>query len=194
MSLLLYSGVFRRIVYMRKVILFCALATVGTFSFGCSGGGPANTNSSTANVNIANASSDDPLTPKTPTPEAVTNNAPTLTPVIKAYCEAMNKKDEGTLRKIYSSDTLANFEKQMKEQKVPTLIKFLEDDKVGGTCELTNERINGDTATARFTSDTYKAPGLPVVFVKENGEWKLTNKSPDVSNMKPSTTNANTAK
>ena len=177
---------------MRKAIFIFGLAALAAFSFACSGP-TANTTNGT-NVANGNTSADNGnvLATKTPAPVAVTNNAPTLTPVIKAYCDAMNKKDEAALRKIYSSDTIANFEKQMKEQKVPSLIKFLEDDKVGATCELTNEQINGDSATARFTSDTYKT-GLSVVFVKENGEWKLTNKSPDISNMKPSS-NSNAAK
>lgn len=178
---------------MRKAIFFSLLVTLAVISLACSGGtGTSNNSSGTTNGNIANANTDNPLAVKTPTPEALTNNAPTLTPVIKAYCEAMNKKDEAALRKIYSSDTLANFEKQMKEQKIPTLMKFLEDDKVGGTCELTNEQINGENATATFKSDTYKT-GLKVMFVKEGGEWKLTNKSPDISNM-PRSTNSNAAK
>ena len=178
---------------MYKAIFICALIAVAALSFAC--GGPAANTTNGTNAANGNTAVDDGnvLTTKTPAPVAVTNNAPTLTPVIKAYCDAMNKKDEAALRKIYSSDTIANFEKQMKEQKVPTLIKFLEDDKPGATCDLTNEQINGDSASARFTSDIYKAPGLPVVFVKEYGEWKLTNKSPDISNMKPSS-NSNAAK
>jgi len=165
---------------------------MAALSFACGGPAANNSNAGTTVTNGNTAPDNGNLAPKTPTPVAVTNNAPTLTPVIKAYCEAMNKKDEAALRKIYSADTIANFQKQMKEQKVPTLIKFLEDDKVGATCELTNEQINGDSATARFTSDTDKG-GLTVVFVKEGGEWKLTNKSPDISNMKPSS-NSNAAK
>ena len=181
---------------MRSAILFTIFAAVAVLSAGCGGGSNTTSNNSvTTNGNVSNSNTGGTLAVNTPTPAALTNNAPTLTPVMKAYCDAMNKKDEAALRKIYSSDTLANFQKQMKEQKVPTLIKFLEDDKVGGTCELTNEQINGDTATARFTSETYKAPGLPVVFVKENGEWKLTNKSPDIDSMKKSTaSNSNAAK
>ncbi|MBV9241019.1 MAG: nuclear transport factor 2 family protein [Acidobacteria bacterium] len=178
---------------MRKAILLGMLAAVAAASLACGGNGGGNS-TNVANTSNGNATGDNgnTLAVKTATPAAVTNNAPTLTPVIKAYCEAMNKKDEAALRKIYSSDTIASFEKQMKEQKVPTLMKFLEDDKVGSTCELTNEQINGDTATARFTSDTYKT-GLSVMFVKENGEWKLTNKSPDITGMKPSG-NSNAAK
>ena len=63
---------------------------------------------------------------KSDAPEATTNNAPTLTPVFKAYCDAWVKNDEAALRKVYSSDTLKGFEAEMKEDKAKSLIKFLE--------------------------------------------------------------------
>ncbi|HEY2847192.1 MAG TPA: hypothetical protein VGI80_05190 [Pyrinomonadaceae bacterium] len=148
---------------------------------------PTNGNTTNGNTNTLSFS--------TPTPVAVTNNAPTLTPMIKAYCEALNKGDEATVRKTYSADTLAIFAKEMKEEKATSLTKFLNEyDKVGGTCELTNEQISGDTATAVFKTDSYKT-GLPIVFVKEGGEWKLTNKSPVLDSMKRSnSSNSNAGK
>lgn len=178
---------------MRKALYLCSLVGLTAIAAAC-GGSATNTNSGkTANGNSAPANQGN-LAVSTPTPAALANNAPTLTPVIKAYCEAMNKGDETALRRIYSGDTIKNFETQMKQQNVRTLIKFLEDDKVGATCELTNEQINGETATAIFKTDTYKT-GLAIMFVKEGGEWKLTNKSPDISNMKPSTSsNSNVTK
>src|SRR6476469_1536200 len=120
---------------MRREIFFCTLTALAALSFACGGPATSNNSSSVTNGNATNANTDNPLAVKTPTPEAVTNNAPTLTPVIKAYCDAMNKKDEAALRKIYSSDTLKNFETQMKQQNVKTLMAFLEDDRVGNTCE-----------------------------------------------------------
>ena len=79
----------------------------------------------------------------------------------------------------------------MKAEKEKSLIKFLEDDKVSGTpCEVTNEEITGDSAVAKIISNKYPN-GIPIVFVKENNEWKMTNKSPALDSMKPS---ANTAK
>jgi len=147
------------------------------------------------NANAANGNANSPLETQKKTPEAVTNDAPTLTPVIKAYCAAMIKGDEAALRKIYSSDTIADFEKQMKEDKVKTLVKFLEDDKMSGTpCEATNEKIDGDSATAFMITDKYPKPGLKVKFVKQNGEWKLTNVAPDFDAVKNAAANSNTAK
>jgi len=119
------------------------------------------------------------LAPTTPTPEATTNNAPTLTPIYKAYCAAWVKKDEAALRKIYSSDTIADFEKKMKADGVRTLTDYLSDDKASNElCEARNEKISGDTATAEVRTLGYPN-GITVVFVKENGDWKLTNRRPE---------------
>ncbi|CAN5322356.1 hypothetical protein BH10ACI2_BH10ACI2_13950 [soil metagenome] len=166
-----------------SVLLFAIAFT------GC-GSGPA---VNTANSNTANANSNNPLEAKTPAPDQTTNAAPTLTPVYKAYCEAWVKKDEAALRKIYSSDTIKYFESQMKLDKVPTLMKYLEDDAVTGKiCEVRNEEIKGDTAVAEIRADSYPN-GIKIVFVKENGEWRMTNRSPALDNVKPSANDAKTA-
>lgn len=178
---------------MRKAIYFSSLLAIAAIAAAC-GGPTVNTNSGGATNSNTGPANQGNLAVSTPTPAALTNNAPTLAPLIKSYCEAMNKGDEAALRKIYSADTIKSFETQMKQQNVKTLMKFLEDDKVGATCELTNEQINGETATAIFKTDTYKT-GLAVMFVKEGGDWKLTNKSPEIDKMKPSTSsNSNVAK
>ena len=168
------------------VLLFIGLVSV--FIAACGGTAPANSGS-------ANAANENPLGTAKSTPEATTNNAPTLTPVFKAYCEAWVKNDEAALRKVYSSDTIKDFEAQMKADKEKSLIKSLEaTDKVSGTpCEVTNEEITGDTAVAKIFSNKYPN-GIKVVFVKEKGEWKLTNKSPALDSMKQSPTNSNAAK
>jgi len=83
----------------------------------------------------------------------------------------------------------------MKDEKETSLIKFLEaTDKVSGNpCEVTNEKIDGDKALATIRSNKYPT-GITVVFVKENGEWKLTNKSPAIDAVKPSNSNSNVTK
>ena len=168
------------------VLLFIGLVSV--FIAACGGTAPANSGS-------ANAAKENPLGAAKSTAEPTTNNAPTLTPVFKAYCEAWVKNDEAALRKVYSSDTIKDFETQMKADKEKSLIKSLEaTDKVSGTpCEVTNEEITGDTAVAKIFSNKYPN-GIKVVFVKEKGEWKLTNKSPALDSMKQSPTNSNAAK
>ena len=171
---------------MRKGILLLALAAL---SFAC--GGPGTSNKSSTNGNTANANTDSVLAVKTPTPEQTTNNAPTLTPVFKAFCDAVNKKDEAGLRKVLSSDALANIQQQMKQQNIKTLSQYFEDDKYKTTCEARNEQITGDQAVAEIRGDSYPN-GIKMIFVRENGEWKLTNKSPTLD-MK-SSSNSNTAK
>ena len=162
---------------------------------GCGGGGPANVgtaNTNLANVNVAKSNANNPLAATTPTPEQTTNNAPTLTPVFKAYCAAMVKKNEAAIRKFYSQDTIKNFEEQMKDNDIKTLSKFLEDDGVTNElCEVRNEQIMGDTAIAEIRSTGYPK-GFKITFVKENGEWKLTNR--DTAAESRSKTAPNTAK
>ena len=141
-----------------------------------------NTNSTAANANanrLANANRVDPIAAQTATPEATTNKAPTLNPIYKAYCAAWEKKDEKALRSIYSSDTIKDFERQMKEDNVRSLSEFLAEDNASTSlCEARNEKITGDTASAEVRTKGYPN-GITVVFVKENGEWKLTNRRPE---------------
>ena len=128
-----------------------------------------------ANANVNN----DPLRTEKTAPEATANNAPTLSPVYKSYCAAWEKKDEKALRSVYSSDTLRDFEQQMKDDNIRSLSEFLAEDNASTSlCEARNEKITGDTATAEVRTKGYPN-GITVVFVKENGEWKLTNRRPE---------------
>jgi len=162
-----------------KALIFSAIFLVSVISFGCSGAPNTNT--------VANGNSNNDA--KTPAADAMTNAAPTLTPVFKAYCEAWVKKDEAALRKVYSADTIKYFESEMKEEKIKSLIKFLEDDAVTGKiCEVRNEEITGDKAIAEIRADAYPN-GIKIEFVKEGGEWKMTNKSPALDAVKPNAAN-----
>lgn len=165
--------------------IFLLIATVFTALLITACGDTTTTTNVNVNANRANntapvnTNSGGPLAATTPTPEATTNNAPTLTPVYKAYCAAWVKKDEAALRKVYSSDTIADFEKTMKEDGIRSLVDFLSDDKASNElCEARNEKITGDTATAEVKTLGYPN-GITVVFIKENGEWKLTNRRPE---------------
>lgn len=134
---------------------------------------------------------------KTPVIETVLNNAPTLTPVFKAYCEAWKKNDEAALRKVYSADTIKFFEETMKEDKFKSkkITEFLQDERVtGDLCEVINEEITGDRALGKIKT-TAMPGGVTIEFVKENGEWKMTNKVPgSVTQSAPSVPTANGAK
>lgn len=176
-----------------------AILSIGLMAMllaGC--GSPATNNVNTTNTGN-NSASTNPLETTKPAEEKVTNDAPTLTPLFKLYCAAKLKKDEAGLRKIFSEGTLKSFEEQMKEDKIKTLVEFLEDEKVSEKlCEVKNERITGDTAVAKIFIDSYPN-GLDVYFEREKGEWKMTNKSPTFEASKQSNSNAaaantNTAK
>ncbi len=167
-----------------KISVIVTLAAICGVFTAC-GGPAANTNT---NVNAARTDTNNPVSPPPPT-----NNAPTLAPAFKAYCDAWLKNDEAALKKVYSAETIKTFESQMKEEKEKSLLKFLESDRVKGVCEITNEQINGDKASAMMRTNAYPR-GLQVEFVKENGEWKLTNRSPAISSVSSNTNAAGTAK
>ena len=163
-----------------RAILLTSLFLTAILLSACGDTAETNTARTNANANSVIAKPNNGnLQPTTPTPEATTNNAPTLTPVYKAYCAAWVKKDEAALRKIYSSDTIRSFEQDMKEQDIRSLSDYLSDDKASNElCEARNEKISGDTATAEVKTLGYPN-GIVAVFVKENGEWKLTNRRPE---------------
>ena len=107
----------------------------------------------------------------------------------------MVKKDEAALRRIYSSDTIKHFETEMKADGVKSLIKHLEGEEASlEVCDARNERITGDEAVAEITAKWAPNGGAKVVFVKEAGEWKITNRIPDFDAVKKSLTNSNTSK
>ena len=178
---------------MRSQIILFAVVFSSIALSGC-GGGTTPANSTIANTNVVNANTSNPLETTKKAPEETANNAPTLMPVFKAYCDAKIKKDEAALRRIYSQDTIKFFESQMKVDKEKSLLKYLDVDKVSDKlCEARNEQITGDTAIAEIRTETYPN-GIKVVFVKENGEWKLTNRSPAIDSMKQGAANSNSPK
>lgn len=179
-----------------QILIFCTVLIFSILLTGCpSGPATTNTNSNTNQtiVNDPNKTNSALNTSKTPT-EATTNDAPTVAPVFKAYCDAMTKKDEAALRKVYSASTLKSLEDDMKAENEKSLVKYLEVDRVSNKlCEVRNEKVEGDVAIAEVKTEG--APnGFKVKFVKENGEWKLTTEFPDFKAVKDSVGNTNTAK
>ena len=175
------------------IILF--VLSVSILGTACGDSGTtANNNGSGANTNTSAGNTNNPVAATTPKPAETTNNAPTLTPVFKAYCLAMEKKDEGGIRKVYSKDTIAEFEKEMKAEGSRSLAEYLSVDQVTtALCEIRNESITGDRATAEVK--TAGMPnGLKVVFVKEGDDWKLTNQSPELDSVKQTASNTNAGK
>ncbi|MGD9561275.1 MAG: hypothetical protein AB7F88_03875 [Pyrinomonadaceae bacterium] len=153
------------------VLAFAALA------IGCGSEAPANSsNTNRTSTNAPAANTNSPVAVTTPTPDQVTNNAPTLTPVYKAYCAAVVKKDDAAVRKFFTADTLQSFEEGMKDEGIKSISSYV--DKVTNeVCEVSNERLKGDKAVAKVKTVSYPN-GFDVLFIKENGEWKMSNIDP----------------
>lgn len=171
---------------------FSKLSIIASFLFisiltACGGGSNTNAPTNAVNSNIpanANKPANGGLTTTTPPKEETVNQADTITPVYKAYCAAMEKKDEAAIRKIYSQETLKSFEADMKADGIKTLVEFLSTDKVTTKlCEVRNEQIQGDTAIAEIRAEGYPN-GIKVKFIKEGNEWKMTNQSPAFDDVK----------
>lgn len=171
-----------------KAILIATLI-LSALAFGC---GDAGTNTNTANTNvnsnIAKANTN-PVAATTPVPEQTTNNAPTLTPMFKAYCLAMEKKDEAGIRRTFSKATLEDLAEDMKSEGSKTLVEYMSVDQVTtALCEIRNETITGDEAIAEIKTAAIPN-GEKFIFVKEGGEWKLTMRSPALNSVKDTATN-----
>jgi hypothetical protein len=130
-----------------QTLIFCTILTFSILLTGCPADEQpkANTNAPAnqttgGNSNAANSTLS---TSKTPT-EATTNDAPTVAPVFKAYCDAMTKKDEAALRKIYSQGTLRAHEADMKAENEKSLVKYLEADRVSNKGKDAMVRRGGD--------------------------------------------------
>jgi hypothetical protein len=108
-----------------------------------------------------------------------TVEAVTLKPIVAAYCDAMRKKDEAALRKIYSQAALARLLAKAKADGGNSLVEYLSIEPVGDKCQVVNETVEGNAAVAYVITQTYP-DGTQFRFVKENNEWKMTDESPDV--------------
>jgi hypothetical protein len=181
--------------------LLSAVLTISLFAFGCGGTDPntnvSNANTANANSNAQKANTNSPVAVSTPVPEQTNNIAPTLTPVFTQYCLAMEKKDEATIRKVYSKDTLEYFAAEMKAEGSKSLVDYLSTDRASTKlCTIRNEVITGDTAIAEVKTESMPN-GAKIVFVKEGNEWKITNRSPSLDAVKQTAqpaANSNTAK
>ncbi len=179
--------------YQKSVILINSFILFSLLTLsGCSSAdAPTNTaNAASANANIAKNSQNNPLATTRNANEETINKAETIAPVVAAYCDAMRKKDDAALRKIYSRASLQKLEADMKAENEKSLAAYLSSEPVGDKpCEVRNERINGDKAIAEIRTETYPN-GIKVYFVKEDGAWKRTDESPEFEAVKQSSTNS----
>lgn len=171
----------------KTCLLIISAAMIANFSACGSDEAPSANNgagNASTNASPANTVNEDPLggIEKTPTP-AERVEAVTLKPVVAAYCEAMRKKDEAGLRRVYSTATIRSFEASMREEGARSLAEYLSTEPVGSKCEVVNERIQGNVGEALVTTETYPN-GIMIKFVKEGGEWKMTNQSSDFDSVR----------
>lgn len=132
-----------------------------------------------ANANVTNSNPEANLVAvSTPTPDPnQANNAPTLTPIYKAYCAAVVKKDDAAVAKFFDAATLKEFEQQMKEDGIKSISAFV-DPVSTDLCEVANERFKGDKGVAKVKTKSYPN-GFDVLWLKEGGEWKMSSISPE---------------
>jgi hypothetical protein len=168
--------------HMRSKIFLTFALGVGVLSAACGGettptGG---TNTNLANTNAAspaaNAANLDPV--KKPE-AATTNNAPTLTPVVQTYYEALKKKDDALIKSVMSQEFIKNIESDMKEEKRAGIAAYMaEFDTIPDKpVEVRNEKIEGNDAVAEIKGGAY-INWTPFAFVNEGGKWKFTGGSP----------------
>jgi hypothetical protein len=182
-----------------QFLLFITILSFSIIFAGCGGGvqpvnNAANNNAGNANAVVVNNSNNLIQTNKKPE-AATTNDAPTLAPVVTAYYDALKKKDEAAVRKVVSQDTLKVWDADMKAAKQTSLIAFLTENDVipDKPMEVRNEKIEGNTGVAELKGGSYGV-WTPFKFVRENGEWKITNQSPDLDNVNKPASSSNTAK
>src|SRR5215203_4647213 len=110
-----------------QILIFCKILIFFILLTGCPGGEQPkpNANSSNAQTNMNSNKGSNLATSKTPV-ETTTNEAPMLKPFFTAYCDAMTRKDDAALRKVYAASTLKTFEADMKAENEKSLSKYLE--------------------------------------------------------------------
>lgn len=181
---------------MRFQITFFILILIFTmFLTGCPSAETPNSNTNVAN-NAAAPNSNSELIPQKKADAPTTNDAPTIRPTVKAYYEALKKKDDAALRKVLTAEFIKRQEEFMKddEKKWTSLAAFMADtDKTEPPVEVRNEVIKGDIATAELKGGAY-VNWTAFEFAKVDGVWKFTGNPPDLKSVKDSASNSNTAK
>lgn len=164
------------------IVLFAMLT-------GCGGSATVNNQSNgsgntTAN-NTAAPNSNDIMQPTKKADAPTTNNAPTISPVVAAYYDALKTKNDAALKAVLTDDVIRSIEVDMKEENRTDFAAFVaEYETMPKTpVEVRNEQITGNKATAEIKGGTY-ANWTAMVFVNDGGKWKWTGESPDTEALK----------
>ena len=162
-------------------ILVLSFSMIGCFGEDPKPSSNKETNTPKTNENAANKANKNAKNPLSPekTPPRETKVAVTLKPVVDAYCAAINKGDDASLQKIYSTASWKFLSADARSEGKKSVAKYLsESEPIGNKCQVVNERISGKLAEATVITQTYPN-GVPLKFVNEGGEWKMTNQSSD---------------
>jgi hypothetical protein len=175
------------------------LITITLFFTACGGGNETSKNTvnttkpTNGNVNVTTSGTNTNLPITAPNsnvttakPEALkVNEAQTLISVMTAYSEALKTKNDAALKKVMSASAVKGWEDEMKSEGKTKFAEYVASSEYveGKPYEIRNEVIKGDEAVAEVKGGVY-GKWTPIVFVKENGEWKITDESPDFSSVK----------
>jgi len=180
-----------------NILILITILTITTFLAGCTSSetpnNSGNRNTTNVNSNAGSANSNNPLG-TTKKPEAATSNtAPTLSPVVQGYYEALRKKDEAAVRKFLSQSALKYWQDEMKTEKKNSLLAILEESEspVEEKREVRNETVQGDMGFAEIKGGSLGV-WTKVKFVRENGEWKFASpgESPELEGVQKPAANA----
>jgi hypothetical protein len=172
------------------------LLTVTLFFTACGNNNEApktNANTNNKNVptgNVPNANGTSVTNTPQPAPTAKVeapklNDAQTLASVVTAYGEALKTKNDAALRKVLSASTVQGWEKEMKSEGKTKLAEYIASSEYveGKPYEVRNEEVKGDEAVAEIKGGSFGV-WSKIKFVKENGEWKMTDESPEFDGVK----------
>jgi hypothetical protein len=171
--------------YMINKFTIVILLSVIAIAVGACGGETANnttiavnTSNAAPNTNVANTKPD-PLGATTPPPQQTVNDAPTLTPVVRKFYEALKNKDDAAVRTVLSQAFTKSLEADMKAENKKNLAAFMAelDTVPEKPVEVRNEKIQGTKAVAEIRGGSYR-DWTPFEFTNENGAWKFTGGSP----------------
>ena len=181
---------------MYKILFFTTFFIITLLMIGCAGAPAPNANSANppnSNAVNGNTNAGIPTTKKETGPTV--NDAPTLGPVVRAYYEALKKKDDALLKTVLSQAMIKQLETDMKAENKSGLAAFAsETDRIPEKdIEVRNEKIDGDKGVAELKGGSY-SDWVKLGFVKEDGKWKMSNESPEIEGVKSSAPASNTAK
>ncbi len=189
---------------MRFYIFLLTITLLFTACGGTTATPNANTTTNGKNVPSVNGTTSNPSSSPTTVPNDNSpvpptkveapklNEAQTLAAVVTGYGEALKTKNDAALRKVLSASTIQGWEKEMKSEGKTKLAEYIASNEIQDgklVYEVRNEEIRGDSAIAEIKGGSFGV-WEKIKFVKENGEWKMTDESPTFDAVQK---NANTA-